>query len=214
VTTVMFVPSRRDDSRALAHLRHYNVFAFMLCFCSFLWTLYGRVFNAPGAARRAPTVIRLLGPPFIVVYATFLVRVRTGYGRVVMSALMYTAAFLLFWWCTLHNGSRRLSLVFSGDKPDHIRTDGPYKYVRHPFYCSYCLAWFASAIGSSNCWVLLSALLTTAIYYAAARKEEAGFATSALASQYARYRAGTGMFFPRVVHLPGVSPPGGPTRRP
>jgi protein-S-isoprenylcysteine O-methyltransferase Ste14 len=185
-------------------LRHYNVVISIVCFCSFLWTLYGRVFNAPGAARRAPAVIRLLGPPFVAAHVVVLMRGQTGYGSALIGALMYTTSLLLFWSCASNRGAPRLSLVFSGEMPDHLRCDGPYRYVRHPFYCSYCLAWFSGAIASRSRWLFLSALSTATVYGIAARLEEDAFAASAMAPQYAVYRARTGMFFPRLPGLPGL----------
>jgi protein-S-isoprenylcysteine O-methyltransferase Ste14 len=114
-----------------------------------------------------------------------------------ISALLCGASLLIFWWTISVTRSRRLSVAFSADEPRHLLRNGPYRFVRHPFYVSYSLFWMAGFIAVPR-WYLLPGITAMFIFYfCAARIEEAKFANSALFETYEQYRSQTGMFLPR-----------------
>lgn len=119
-----------------------------------------------------------------------------GFGRDLACLSLMAAFAVLFWWAVAVTRSRRLTLAFSKDQPAFIHTGGPYAVVRHPFYTSYMLFWIGAAIGSASLayWIIPAVMMT--IYTRAVRVEESKFAQSGVASDYARYRARTGMFLP------------------
>lgn len=122
------------------------------------------------------------------------------------------ASYGLFWWATITNRRRPLTLAFSPDRPSHLVDEGPYRYLRHPFYASYLLGYVAGWIAVRE-WYLLPFLAgMTAIYWWAASVEERKFAESPLAEEYERYKQRTYRFFPRlrtaVVPRPITPPPG------
>lgn len=112
-------------------------------------------------------------------------------------ALQATSA-ALFWWAIAVSRAARLRFVFDADKPAGLLTEGPYGRIRHPFYASYLLFWtgwsLASAAPSSAAIVAFFAFA----YTAASQEEERGFARSALADEYRRYRQVAGRFWPRL----------------
>ena len=112
--------------------------------------------------------------------------------RIAAASVVYFAALLLFWWAIRANRNRRLSAAFSPDLPEHLIQAGPYRYVRHPFYSSYLLAWSAGVIASGQLWVWITVAVMVAIYVGATVHEERKFLSSSLAEAYTAYRGRTG----------------------
>jgi len=109
---------------------------------------------------------------------------------------LYSVSLLLFWWAEATNRGRPLAACFTPVGPTHITMSGPYRLVRHPFYCAYLLTWLAGLVGTGSLWLLPNMAAMSAIYGIAALKEEKQFSSGPLAVQYREYRSRTGMFFP------------------
>ncbi|PTM96465.1 methyltransferase family protein [Mycoplana dimorpha] len=107
------------------------------------------------------------------------------------------AAALLFWWAISASRTARLRYAFDPDKPDSLVTVGPYRLVRHPFYTSYIIFWAGWAVATWTLWSILPVLAFVVIYVVAARGEEAKFAATPLAAEYAAYRRRTGFLVPK-----------------
>jgi protein-S-isoprenylcysteine O-methyltransferase Ste14 len=114
---------------------------------------------------------------------------------------LYAVSLMLFWWAAASNQRQPLLACFTPVWPSHITVKGPYRLVRHPFYCSYVLAWLAGFVGTGNLWLLLTMAAMSASYGLAALREEPQFSKGPLAEEYAQYRKRTGMFFPRIRYL-------------
>jgi protein-S-isoprenylcysteine O-methyltransferase Ste14 len=91
-----------------------------------------------------------------------------------------------------------LHLAFDVDNPVSLVTSGPYRYVRHPFYTSYLIFWTGFALGTWSLWSVPLLALMVVLYTVAARGEEAKFANTEMAPDYAAYRERTGMFWPKL----------------
>jgi protein-S-isoprenylcysteine O-methyltransferase Ste14 len=74
---------------------------------------------------------------------------------------------------------------------------GPYRFVRHPIYLSYMLAFGAVVIALPHWVSALMFIVSIAIFTHAAFTDERTLARSALAADYAAYRERAGMFWPR-----------------
>ena len=115
------------------------------------------------------------------------------------------------------NRARPLTLAFANDLPTHLVKKGPYRTVRHPFYCSYMTAYLSGLIATMNLLLLPMIIGMGALYTRAARKEEAKFSASPLSYSYTLYQKRTGMFTPRLArrqrhhrcgsHSPAADPP-------
>jgi len=87
------------------------------------------------------------------------------------------------------------------DRPVEIVTWGSYKYIRHPFYTSFILAWLAG-IAIVPHWIILAlALYSGLMLLYTAKKEEHRLSSQEgpLGSEYKAYLQRTGRFFPRIV---------------
>jgi protein-S-isoprenylcysteine O-methyltransferase Ste14 len=73
--------------------------------------------------------------------------------------------------------------------------------MRHPFYCSYLLAWLAGAVATLSPWLAGAFVGMFVLYLIAARDEEKKFASSSLGDAYASYCSSTGQFFPNPLKL-------------
>ncbi len=124
---------------------------------------------------------------------------RASWLSFIAGMALYTASALLYAWAVLTTRRQRLSVAFSGDRPQFLLTAGPYNFIRHPFYAAYLLYWVAGVIAAKEPWLVPTVILMGACFAAAALREEAKFADSALAAEYAAYRRRAGMFLPRLI---------------
>jgi protein-S-isoprenylcysteine O-methyltransferase Ste14 len=119
-------------------------------------------------------------------------------GRAVASGAMMVCAVALYEWTRHTIKDRRFHIAWSGQVPAAVCEEGPYRYVRHPAYASYVLAFAAIPVALPG-WIGLAIFLFNAGLFAhAARDDERSMAASTLAAEYARYKARVGMFVPRL----------------
>lgn len=111
---------------------------------------------------------------------------------------LYVASLALFLWTVRTTRRRGFLLAFSDFVPTSLTIDGPYRFVRHPFYVSYLLYHLGNAAGTLSWlpWGMLAVL--TAVYAVAARNEEEHLIKGDYADAYGAYRRRTGMFFPKI----------------
>ena len=138
-----------------------------------------------------------------------------GANLISLAALLSLAIYIWLLWATdapiiaqlaaVIIGALGLWLFFrtiaaSRDRGLHFAlvTSGPYRVVRHPFYTSYLIFWVAMTLGAWSVWGIAVLVLLTAMYTVAARTEEAKFAATPMAGEYAEYRKRAGMFLPKL----------------
>lgn len=110
----------------------------------------------------------------------------------------YLLALFVFALARQATQAHPLTLAYSPDKPSFLVSTGIYRFVRHPFYLSYMLTWFAGTVSAPGVLTILTTAAMAMLYLVAAIHEEAKFSKSGLASAYAAYRKTTGMFLPRL----------------
>ncbi len=133
---------------------------------------------------------------FAILFSSGLTRERSLTGSV-----LYLCSAGLFWWSIRTSFNKPLSAAFSPDTPVHLVSQGPYRFMRHPLYTSYLLTWAAGCVVTAQWWLLPTALIMLAIYFAASSAEEEKFLRSPLGRDYQRYRLRTGRFLPNVVRV-------------
>ena len=77
---------------------------------------------------------------------------------------LFGYAFYILFWAVRANSQRRLSFAFSREVPAQINRDGPYGFIRHPFYPSYCAAWIATGLAARNGVVWILVFFAVALY--------------------------------------------------
>jgi protein-S-isoprenylcysteine O-methyltransferase Ste14 len=166
------------------------------CLVSFGWGMRS-FFVQPSGYTPGMRVIAACGYTFAALHFGAILLARyVSLERFWLAASFYAAGLALYWWTVAANRKRRLSAAFSDDLPTHLVQDGPYHLVRHPFYCSYLLAWSAGVIGSGCLWLLATVAVMLGIYLRAAYVEERKFARCGLAKEYEAFRSRTGLLIP------------------
>lgn len=156
----------------------------------------GLAFRQAGPAPTGLNLVKLTGPLSggLVIWALAVARVSLA-GSLAGAVLMLVAL-AFFLWAVSANRPRPLSRIYCGDAPAHLQTAGPYRFVRHPCYSAYLLAFLGGVVASHHPAALLVLIGNTVLYLHAARFEERKFAAGPLAAEYAAYRARTGAFVP------------------
>lgn len=112
--------------------------------------------------------------------------------------LFYLMSLSLLGWSFYVNRKKPLSLSYSNDEPQHMVMNGPYRYIRHPFYSAYALGWAAGPLVSGHHWLWIFVAIILYLYWKSAVLEEEKFAQSSLAKAYQDYKQQTGRFLPKI----------------
>jgi protein-S-isoprenylcysteine O-methyltransferase Ste14 len=112
--------------------------------------------------------------------------------------LLQVASAALFVWAIRASRAAKLTYIFDGGLPQGLATDGPYKYVRHPFYTSYIVFWSGWALATGSIWSFIPVLCLTAFYVRAASQEEKLLMAAPFSKAYREYRSRTGFMLPKI----------------
>ena len=104
----------------------------------------------------------------------------------------------LYEWARAAIWGRRFGIAWGDHVPEELCEAGPYRYVRHPLYLSYMLAWLAALVALPHWSTAVLLVVNVVVFTVAARSDEATIGTSPLAAAYAEYRGRAGMFWPRA----------------
>jgi protein-S-isoprenylcysteine O-methyltransferase Ste14 len=166
---------------------------------SFSWGLR-RHFRAEGGMPPGMRALTFASSAAAVLFLFLVFRYGVGPRGGMVSIAASLGATALFWWAVQATRHSPPHLAHTGDTPQMLHDAGPYAYVRHPFYLSYCIFWVGTAVAAGGLqW--LAAVVMIAWYYATARAEEARFSQSPMATSNAGYRSRTGMILPRLTQV-------------
>ncbi len=110
-------------------------------------------------------------------------------------ALGLIAGLLLTW--TLNTLGKNLTDTVVTRRDHSLVTNGPYRWVRHPFYDSALMAILANGVVAANWFFLVAGLMFFILIAIRTRKEEELLVTR-FGDQYLRYMQETGRFLPRL----------------
>jgi protein-S-isoprenylcysteine O-methyltransferase Ste14 len=169
------------------------------CFSSFTWAIYS-FFEAPGGM---PKQMRRLGALGLVAFFLELAGVITSSNTLMQSCgeVLLVLSLGLFWKSVGSVGGNRLGLAYAAIQPKSVVRNGPYRWVRHPFYSAYILFWLGGAVASANSLLMIVPSIMVLCYYFAARGEEEQLLNSNLKHEYSEYMRRTGMFLPSIIGL-------------
>jgi protein-S-isoprenylcysteine O-methyltransferase Ste14 len=173
----------------------------LTCLFSFAWGMK-RFFVQPAGPTPGMRITAACGTAVAILHSGALLwpaNVTVDRGR--RASIIYLAALCLFWWAVKASRRRPLSAIFSPDQPAHLTTSGPYRFVRHPFYCAYLLTWLAGVVATASLPVAASFVAMLALYVHAARLEERKFLSSPLEPAYRGYQRRTGQLLPNPVKM-------------
>lgn len=119
-------------------------------------------------------------------------------ARGIIALVLAGISITLYEWARHAVKGRAFAVIFSGDVPEDICRDGPYAWIRHPFYASYIVGFTAALVAYPGVYAAIAWLGATWWFTKGARHDEQGIAASPLAEAYADYRRQTGMFLPSM----------------
>jgi protein-S-isoprenylcysteine O-methyltransferase Ste14 len=136
----------------------------------------------------------------------FYMQIRLANG--IAAAALLVASIALYEWARHTIRGRRFGIGWGDHVPDELCESGPYRFIRHPLYLAYMLAYLAAFVALPH-WITLGILAAIiALFTHAAYNDEATIATSPLAVAYADYRERAGLFWPKFSRAaPGRSTP-------
>lgn len=102
---------------------------------------------------------------------------------------------LMFW--TLSSLGRNLTDTVVTRKDATLVTNGPYRWVRHPFYVTAALLMLSVTVLTAN-WLIGVASLIVLVLLAVRTPKEEAMLIERFGDQYREYMAKTGRFFPRL----------------
>lgn len=172
--------------------------AFVIVFMHFLYA-GARTFKwddgdefAAGAAQLSFLVTGAIAT-FLLAYDT---RFELWHG--VAAAALLLAALGLYEWARRTVRDCAFHIAWSGEVPDRLCSEGPYRRVRHPFYLSYMIAFLALVVAIPKLATLAIFAFNVALFTHAALSDERSLAASPLGETYSLYKRSAGMFFPRL----------------
>lgn len=108
---------------------------------------------------------------------------------------LYLLGLSLFWWAI--STSKHFEFAFSSNIKELI-FDGPFAYVRHPFYLAYFSIWLSNTLATNSILLWITLLYLTAFYITSAKTEEKAILDSEYSKEYRTYSQNVGMFLPRI----------------
>lgn len=160
-----------------------------------------RFFHTPSGYTPHTRAVAALGFGSAVCHLHALWTSTIGWTRGLAAIGLYLGAIALFGWAIRACGPRRLTAIFEPDVPRLLVREGPYRFVRHPFYVAYTLSWLAGWVASGSWLALGSTIVMGTTYVVAATSEERKFRESPLAAQHETYCRQAGFMVPRLLPL-------------
>jgi protein-S-isoprenylcysteine O-methyltransferase Ste14 len=157
------------------------------------------------AADRTPVLTRLMVFVGSAVGALHVLRLAMAplHDRgAIAGAALYIVGGVLFAWASYSIRGRDFRLAYVPGTPAAVFSRGPYRWVRHPFYLSYTLAWIAGVVALWDAHLLLTAGVMLGFYVGAAWREERQMLRGRTAEAYRAYRQHAGMLLPRFDSCP------------
>jgi protein-S-isoprenylcysteine O-methyltransferase Ste14 len=118
--------------------------------------------------------------------------------QAVCGAMLALCGVLLYEWTRRTVIDRNFYTGLGGEVPAAVCERGPYKYVRHPFYLSYMVAFLGAVVAFPSLVLAAVCALNIVLFVYMAFDDERVLLQSALAAEYETYRRRVGMFLPRV----------------
>lgn len=155
---------------------------------------------------RRPTSGLPLGAQLVIVATALVVagelhnlwrlRAEITWPQAAAMAGLHLAALAVFVWAWRSLRPVAPGIGFASQLPAGLARRGPYRFVRHPLYFSYLLAWVAIPGVLLDLVGLLCIAGMAVAYFVAARQEETLLLRSALGGEYSDYRQRTPMLLP------------------
>jgi protein-S-isoprenylcysteine O-methyltransferase Ste14 len=120
-----------------------------------------------------------------------------GWIRLAGGGFELISILLLIW--TLRSLGKNLTDTVVTRKEHTLVISGPYRWVRHPFYCSVALIVLGVSLLTANWFFFVAGGLVFVLQVIRTAKEEQNL-VARFGEEYQRYMRNTGRFLPRLLH--------------
>lgn len=171
----------------------------LLCFISFFWSVIG-VFRKPEGSVSTMYRVLQISSGWTWTYSLFCIVLTDGphLGAQILALVLIMLSLLIFWYTRRWIQNKDFALVFNKEAPSHLETEGPFRWVRHPFYSSYLLCYFSVVLFTLDTLMGLTFLFMVGLYFKALKEEEQKFQEKGFSEAYKNYSQRTGALFPKL----------------
>ena len=113
-------------------------------------------------------------------------------------AVLALGSVTLYEWTRRTVVDRNFYVGLAGEVPPALCEIGPYRYVRHPFYLGYMVAFLGVALAFPSMIVAGVCLINVGLFVYMALDDERVLLASPLGADYKSYKTRVGMFLPRI----------------
>lgn len=153
--------------------------------------LFASALRLAGVSLFAITIIYLLAPAWIA-WAMIPIPASIRWLGVITGAF---SSLLMYW--TLHNLGKNLTDTVVTRANATLITNGPYRWVRHPFYVTTAMVMASVTLITSNSLIGITSLIVLSLLTIRTPLEEQ-MLIERFGEQYTNYMSYTGRFFPRL----------------
>jgi|SRR3569833_353287 len=178
-------------------LRIISIATYVVGFLCISWPIFF-FFHVPS---KMPVQIRWLSLSGLISFALEISGAFVASGKVPMAVgeVLLLSSLVLFWSAVNTARGAELGIAYARHEPRKMLREGPYRWIRHPFYSSYLLFWVGGAVASGDIFVAVVPAIMAIFYWFAAKSEEVQLRASKFGGEYERYMRRTGMFFPPIL---------------
>ena len=167
----------------------------LLCYLSFAWSVIGVFKLRESKLGLHYRFLQFASLSFWIVSAYILFLGQFGPSIAGIGLALSIFSLSIFWWARMTIAGKEPPLVFSKIQPRVLITEGPFRYVPHPFYLCYSTLYIGHAILLSSYILLFLALGLVALYMYAAVEEDRELMGSELSTQYQNYKKRFSYFY-------------------
>ncbi len=177
------------------------IFLSVVCFATFIWgALYFFKTNNIGSKSGKNLISIVIGTCIVVTIINLSSIRQIRLTQFSVAGTFLIISLIIFLISVRSTSNVKFQFIGSDKVPDKIVTTGIYKYIRHPFYLSYILAWIGDFISQPNSISASVTALTFAIYYKSAVAEERSILSSAHRERYLSYISRSGRLMPKFIN--------------
>jgi protein-S-isoprenylcysteine O-methyltransferase Ste14 len=179
--------------------KYFLILLQVVLFYGFIWSALKFFVRKSQKHHIGQLAIKVVGGIQIFVVLGLTIFENTSFEQILISTALFLLSTFYFYW-TLKlaiNNRDHFNFAFSESNPKVLFNSGPYRYIRHPFYFSYIIAWIGSiVITNFNLFVIVASLILIVCYFTAAIQEEREFLLSDKSGEYLEYISKSWRFLP------------------
>jgi protein-S-isoprenylcysteine O-methyltransferase Ste14 len=168
----------------------------IIAFSSYIWALTSWLKKVKQTSTWELNFIKYGGLVFTIAHISAAIFWQLpGLNQVYVGVAFFLLGLIVF-WSAVSVFENPPAVAFAEIIITNLKTTGPYRFVRHPIYTSYILAWLGGSIATNCWWLLISLVCMTFLYNRAAIQEEKQWLSGKDSEEYKIFMKSRGRFLP------------------